>query len=617
MLKDFNPYIMLQEEKLKQERLKKIIDEEKNRNGLLKKLYLIIDNQKYEVNELDRQIENLEVKNQNVGIINKFLKSFKLGKSYKNDLEIQKLIREKQKLEKELESNQNRVKTIQNQRITLQNQKEVASEKVNKCVKEEDERLVITDEDYVEKFTEKSYEDIDIDKKVLVHCTNLFPKNHMLLTNYDGDKIQEGDYKYRDVNKKVNIISHRHTLHFTINNRVQNTSKGEGTWDDRIYMIVDQLKPIKNKIEHESPSDSWTGESIKLSNEAVILVKLQEKDRLKNENLNGYKVCYYDGDPIKCLRNFLKINEYETIKTYANNSAHSDSARSMQEDILNERDRIINYMKDNKCLKKDIPVFSTKEMTTIIDIFYKASKLSYELEKLIISEIEKDSNFEFQKSDLLRIADFMIRTGVKKTEDGKYKFASDEDVYKIAKAYINKNDAQLITIDDEQLNLIKEMYNLREELHKEYEARKHPSFEEIASMKVKDLYKFENQLALETLQKNIEIYKNASLSEIAEDHLKLAIYFRIDLKEKEERNINIDQAFNEMGIAFSIKAAEILADEIDGELFEDCNWVSIYFDKETTAQEIVDKAKMLSMRRDEIVDELKEEMEKGNRVTKK
>lgn len=29
MLKDFNPHIMLQEEKLKQERLKKIIDEEK------------------------------------------------------------------------------------------------------------------------------------------------------------------------------------------------------------------------------------------------------------------------------------------------------------------------------------------------------------------------------------------------------------------------------------------------------------------------------------------------------------------------------------------------------------------------------------------------------------
>ena len=583
----------------------------------MNKLYLIINNQKYEVNELDRQIENLEVENQNVGIISKFLKIFKLGNSYKNDLEIQKIIREKQKLEKELESNQNRVKTIQNQRITLQNQKEVASEKVNKCVKEEDERLVITDEDYVEKFTEKLYEDIDIDKKVLVHCTNLFPKNHMLLTNYDGDKIQEGAYEYRGVTKKLNIMSHRHTLHFTINNRVQNTSKGEGIWDDCIYMIVDQLKPIKNKIEHENPSDSWTGESVKLSNEAVILVKLQEKDRLKNENLDGYKVCYYDGDPIKCLRNFLKINGYETIETYANYPVHSYSARSLQEKALNERDLIINYMKDNKCLKKDIPVVSTKEMTTIIDIFSNASRLSIKLEKLIISEIEKDSSFEFQKPDLLRIADFMIITGVKKTEDGKYKFASDEDVYKIAKAYINTNDAQLITIDDEQLNLIKEMYNLREELHKEYEARKHPSFEEIASMKVKDLYKFENQLALETLQKNIGIYKHAFLSEIAEDHLKLDISFRITLEENEERNINIGQIFNEMGIAFSIKAAEILADEIDGELFENCNRVSIYFDKETTAQEIVDKAKMLSMRRDEIVDELKEEIEKGNRVTKK
>lgn len=616
MLKDFNPHIMLQEEKSKQERLKKIIDEEKNKNELLKKLYPIINNQEYEVNELDKQIENLEVKNQNVGIISKFLKSFKLGKGYKNDLEIQKIIREKQKLEKELENNQNQVKTIQDQRITLQNQKEVASEKVNKCVKEEDERLVITDEDYVEKFTEKSYEDIDIDKKVLVHCTNLFPKNHMLLTNYDGDKVQEGAYEYRGVTKKLNTMSHRHTLHFTINNRVQNTSKGEGTWDDCIYMIVDQLKPIKNKIEHENPSDSWTGESIKLSNEAVILVKLQEKDGLKNENLNGYKVCYYDGDPIKCLRNFLKINGYETIETYANYSAHSDgSARSMQEDILTERDLIINYMKDNKCLKKDIPVFSTKEMTMIIDIFSKALSLPYELKELIISEIEKDSSFEFQKPDLLRIADFMIRTGVKKTEDGKYKFASDEDVYKIAKAYINTNDAQLITIDDEELNLIKEMYNLREELHKEYEARKHPSFEEIASMKVKDLYKFENQLALETLQKNIEIYKNAHLSEIAEDNLKLDISFRITLEENEERNINIDQIFNEKGIKFAKKAAEILADEINGELFDDS--VFIYFDKETTAQEIVDKAKMLLMRRDEIVDELKEEIEKGNRVTKK
>ena len=80
---------------------------------------------------------------------------------------------------------------------------------------------------------------------------------------------------------------------------MQNTSFGEGNWDDKIFMVVDQLKPIKNKIEREDPSDSWTGESIKLSNEAVILVKLQEKDKLKNEDLNGYKICYYDGDPIK------------------------------------------------------------------------------------------------------------------------------------------------------------------------------------------------------------------------------------------------------------------------------------------------------------------------------
>ena len=209
----------------------------------------------------------------------------------------------------------------------------------------------------------------------------------------------------------------------------------------------------------------------------------------------------------------------------------------------------------------------------------------------------------------------MIITGVKKTEDGKYKFASDEDVYKIAKTFQNGSAVKSITIDDEQLNLIKEMYNLREELHKEYEARKHPSFEEIASMKVKDLYKFENQLALETLQKNIEIYKNAYFSEIAEDHLKLGIPFYITLEENEERNINIGQIFNEKGIEFAKKAAEILADEINGELFDDT--VFIYFSKETTDQEIVDKAKMLSMRRDEIVDELKEEIEKGNRVTKK
>lgn len=626
MLKDFNPSTMLEEEKQKQERLKTLIEEKNKADKLLTELSVTIDNQEEQANELNSQIENLQTENQNATIINKFLKNFKLGKSYKNDLEIQKIIKEKQKLEKELEENKNQKTIISNKEKSLQNQKETASEEINKCIKEEDGRLVITDEDYVEKFIDKPYKDIDIDidKKVLVHSTSLFPKNHMLLTSYDGNKIENCSLEYRGIAKKVSAISHRHTLHFTINNRVQNTSLGQGKWDNRIYMIVDQLKPIKNKIEREDPSDSWTGESIKLSNEAVLLVKLQEKDKLKNEDLTGYKVCYYDGDPIKCLRNFLKVNNYDVIETNPNDPEHSFSERSSQESILTNRDYMINYIKDNKCLGKDIPILSEKGMATIVDINSEENNYNYSLpkalERFITSEIEKDFNYKFKEEELLRLASFIITTGVHKTEDGKYTFASDEKVYETLEKFENVGcDPKQITIDKEQLDLIKEVYNLREELHKEYEEQKHPSFEEIASMQVKDLYKFENQLALETLQKSIESCKHTSLNEIAEDYLKLSTECDITLEECEERNLNVRQINNEKGIIFDNEVAKILAKETDEELEPEIMRYDVYtyFDKEATAQEIVNKARMLSIRRDEIVDELKEELTRENNVTKR
>ena len=630
MLKDFNPSIMLEEEKQKQERLKTLTEENNKAKELRIKLDETINTQEKQANELNSQIENLQTENQNATIINKFLKNFKLGKSYKNDLEIQKIIKEKQKLEKELEENKNQKTIISNKEKSLQNQKETASEKINKCIKEEDGRLVITDEDYVEKFIDKPYEDIDIDidKKVLVHSTSLFPKNHMLLTKYDGNYTETYDRAYRGVKKIVKGLYHRHTLHFTINNRVEKTSNGEGNWDDKIYMVIDQLKPIKNKIKHESPSDSWTGESIKLSNEAVILVKLQEKDKLKNEDLNDYKICYYDGDPIKCLRNFLKINNYDVIKTYSDDIQHSESLRNQQENLLLNRDLLINYMKDNKYLTRETPILSKEEMAILIDLACSNdgceitcfstslnSKVE-EIRKMIFPEKEKLELSEQRELDTL--IGFVITMGVHKTEDGKYTFASDEKVYETLEKFKNMRfDAKPITIDKEQLYLIKEVYNLREELHKEYEEQKHPSFEEIASMQVKDLYKFENQLALETLQKSFKSCKHTYLCEIAEDYLRLKTKCSITPKENEERNLNVRQIFKEKGIIFENEVAEMLANETGGELGIRGHDVDTYFDKEATAQEILDKARMLSIRRDEIVDELKEELTRENNVTKR
>lgn len=623
MLKDFNPSTMLEEEKQKQERLKTLTEENNKAKELRIELDTTINTQEKQANELNSQIEKLQTENQNATIINKFLKNFKLGKSYKNDLEIQKIIKEKQKLEKELEENKNQQTIISNKEKSLQNQKETASEEINKCIKEEDGRLVITDEDYVEKFIDKPYEDIDIDEKVLVHSTSLFPKNHMLLTRYDSSNYMDNyDRRYRGVEKIVKGLYHRHTLHFTINNRVENTSKGEGKWDDKIYMVVNQLKPIKNKIEREDPSDSWTGESIKLSNEAVILVKLQEKDKLKNEDLNGYKICYYDGDPIKCLRNFLKINNYDVIKTDPNDPAHSVSLRNDQESLLLNRDLLINYMKDNKYLTKEIPILSKEEMAILIDLACSndiCERVSFstkvkEIRKMIFPEKEKLERSEQKELDTL--IGFIIKMGVHKTEDGKYTFASDEKVYETLEKLENtKYKDKTEMISKEQLDLIKEVYNLREELHKEYEEQKHPSFEEIAPMQVKDLYKFENQLSLETLQKSIKGCKHIYLDEITEDYLRLGTNCTITLEENEERNLNVRQIYNEKGIIFDNEVAEILAKETDGEPAKDA--VYTYFDKEATAQEIVDKARMLSIRRDEIVDELKEELTRENNVTKR
>lgn len=82
----------------------------------------------------------------------------------------------------------------------------------------------------------------------MVHCTNFFPKNHKILSTYDGNRIYSKKITNGKVSKNCITRSHRHTVHFSLNSVVANTGDGRGSWDDVNMIVVEPYKYHKNEF---------------------------------------------------------------------------------------------------------------------------------------------------------------------------------------------------------------------------------------------------------------------------------------------------------------------------------------------------------------------------------
>lgn len=423
------------------------------------------------------------------------------GKYHEINQQINMNLEELKFLEEEQKKIDARITELEQRQAELKKENTVLPE----CVQEYNGTVVITETltGNENKERVKKIDTIPSDQKVLVHCTNFFPKENKILSDYEGGKIVSCTESHNGVLKEIQIIMHRHEVHFTINARVENTGMGEGKWDNPSYIIIDRYDIHENELESVCPSDTWTnGTSVQLSEDAVIMVRIQDKDKLPipQEEMYKYNIIFYDGDPTKCLRNFLSINNYDIFHTDPNYAGHNHSERKVQEKCGNLRDLAINYVKDNTYFSKEPMTFSEEEISRIIEVAQSIGVVrvnNYSQDRLCVADREITAK---QEKSFLDIANFVIGTGMKISKNGEYTFGNDDEIFETIKKLEENKEALPDNVDTDFIYKIFQMYQ------RNCEKQKHTapiSIDEYSEMTLHELYKFENQLVCEEVIKRI------------------------------------------------------------------------------------------------------------------
>lgn len=191
-----------------------------------------------------------------------------------------------------------------------------------------DNMLVITDS-HETKWKRMSYADNEYkyDDFVMVHSTDFFPKDGKILTCYDGNKTGKTLIEYKGVVKEVQVLIHRHTVHFTLNSMVQNVAGGFGAWNNQNFIIVEPFASHKEQFKNIYPSDSFTWGSVQLQ-KPYYLIREDAISQLPVpiSELDG-NIVLYRGDARCCLNNFLDMLGYPLMSGDANYAAHRNSMK--------------------------------------------------------------------------------------------------------------------------------------------------------------------------------------------------------------------------------------------------------------------------------------------------
>lgn len=458
-----------------------------------------IGNKKSDITGLKHENDRASVEKKKIGILKRLVSLlFRRGRYFKLTHQIKTRESSVNQLEEEVRSAERVRDSLKKTKEALEGKKKGII--LPACIGEEDGIVVITDAKTgigQDSLVDESGK-LRADQKVLVHCTNFFPRENIILSNYDGEKIGSMNKIYRGVQKETRALSHRHEVHFTINNRVENTSDGRGEWNNPSYMIIDSFDVHKDELESITISDSWTkGTSVQLSQNSVIMVRLQDKDKLPilPEEMRKYNIVFYDGDPTICLQNFLRMNGYEICEISKNNASHTKSIRCEHEKVLQTRNLAINFIRDNTFISKEPPILSEEELLQVIDIAATDTSFSLTTEQ---SQCLQGMNIPCERQgDFLAIANFVICTGVEVTKDGRYTFKSDDET--LSMLNILKKSPNFLP-NNVDISLIYHIFEMQQRFKEQQSKPILPSAETIDAMTLEELYQFRNQAVCEMIQ---------------------------------------------------------------------------------------------------------------------
>lgn len=386
-------------------------------------------------------------------------------------------------------------------------------EELSELVTVEDNVLKISDKYKIKNITKSSNEE------VLVHCTDFFPKNKTILTQYDGSLSDSIPIIYNGEKKDCKVISHRHTVHFVQNGVVESTGDGSGVWNQPKYIIITPKNNYINQIVSNNPSDMFTYGSVKLIGKPIMLVRSDAYNEIDEKDKNDYKIIKYEGSYVECLNRALNLLGICKDKSIDRNSpGHAHSIYYSLECTLNMRDGILNYIKNNNYDCRNRIIINREELTKFIDITQHGQTKGKNREFANLSNV---SLYKFpgyfdmiEKSDIPKeIVHCIIEYGIKKEQNG-YTFDTDEELYQKlklieSKEELSEEEREKIYLNGMTLEKIKDIYN-------DYLTQKNIGFKESNTTEInyskKDLLNQKKQTLLET--RNFEQQKNIDSSDI-------------------------------------------------------------------------------------------------------
>lgn len=210
-------------------------------------------------------------------------------------------------------------KTLGDYHLTLQDAIKLLNDNnIPIVLTEEDKKAII---EIPREYKEKGMESI-----VLVHKTDYIPHGSKIRSNREAKAIAGTiDAKFNDGSDyKIDVPSKRRTVHFSMNGEVG--SHSYGNWDNKKYAIIIPFNDIpKENIASANPEDTWTKDSVRLTDNTWILCPKGEKKQVQAENPD-INIIEYEGECVSDYANSFVTNlgyRYEDVGVHSWNDEKS------------------------------------------------------------------------------------------------------------------------------------------------------------------------------------------------------------------------------------------------------------------------------------------------------
>lgn len=170
------------------------------------------------------------------------------------------------------------------------------------------------------------YKNYTVNDIMLVRTTNIFPKNRTITTLANSSFIAKSSMNFiydafsYDLDKEIleqletYQMFYRSTIHFAENGLV--SSHLYGNFDNQDFIILEPLAEQLgiNDFKNFAGQDTFIKGNVKLSEQAIIIIKKERYEQIKNEypEIENFNIILYEGIPKEIKEEYLNNNDNST-----------------------------------------------------------------------------------------------------------------------------------------------------------------------------------------------------------------------------------------------------------------------------------------------------------------